>query len=512
MIRNDDGKRANVLVQWVSNKYLRDNRNELSSITVGPDEYLIILKGGEIEEIVTQSQVGTVPGFWRRLLERITGSPDTQLVIVDTRKHEVSIPFEAYSSDRVLIRGAATLFANVSKTDTELATRLLKEVGEFGSTYNGMGFREFCLEDLADLLRRNIEYIVDTEAISGYDSSEIQSRRREICIDIVSALNAKTPYWANYGLSVTYSSVSIDDNEFERLERVDRQNRLRQRQRDLAYADALGDSEQKIRIEDIGNRQAAAMDLNEYLSTVNLMAAKKARSDEIAQEDGLRRIDHEDERQTRKLESENRLRTMALYHQQEIARITGDGEISEAEKRVKIAEIELRLSEIGVQSKKQQFDFDSYMEDTKLRRQREQMRFETDLEIEKKSREADVLMKLSQREDDLRDKRQDHSHEETMASINADVTKAAYANDGARLTAEGDAKAARAELSGFREANGISHRQNMDSAAMTERMIYAASGKAPSEAERRVYCPRCGMALDPKAKFCTNCGSKLQED
>ena len=98
-----------------------------------------------------------------------------------------------------------------------------------------------------------------------------------------------------------------------------------------------------------------------------------------------------------------------------------------------------------------------------------------------------------------------------MATIDADVRKTAYANDGDRLRAEAEAKAARAELTGFKDANAVSHQQNMDSMTMTERMIYAASGREKIE-DKQILCPKCGMRLDPRAKFCISCGCKLQED
>ena len=81
----------------------------------------------------------------------------------------------------------------------------------------------------------------------------------------------------------------------------------------------------------------------------------------------------------------------------------------------------------------------------------------------------------------------------------------------ARAKAEAEAKAARAELTGFKDANAVSHQQNMDSMTMTERMIYAASGREKIE-DKQILCPKCGMRLDPRAKFCISCGCKLQED
>lgn len=511
MIDNQHDQKGEVLIQWISGSR-RDLHKDFQGTVVGPDEYLVLIKNGEIEDVVTQRQIDLDPGRLRRFLEWVGGnSPEVSIAIVSTRKHELSIPFEAYSHDRVCIRGAVNLFANISKDSVELSIRLLRETGQYNREHLKDGILEFRLDDLKTLIGRNTAYVIDTEAISAYNASEIQANRVGMCTDIISALNSKTPYWANYGLSVNYSSVDIGDNEYERLERLERENQLRQRQRDIDYAEAGGLSEQLIRLEDIKERQQAALDFNRYISKIDLQASIIAHDAENEHEAAMRVLGFDEDEKTREAEKNNRLELMGIYHLQEKARVLADTEMSDHEKDVRIAEIDQRLDQIRIQVSKAQFDFESYMKDTEARREREQRQFETTLELDRKAREAEILLKLSEREDNLREKRQDHSHEETMATIDADVRKTAYANDGDRLRAEAEAKAARAELTGFKDANAVSHQQNMDSMTMTERMIYAASGREKIE-DKQILCPKCGMRLDPRAKFCISCGCKLQED
>ena len=511
MIAKDSNPKDDVLVQWISGsrRDILKDFDRLKGVVVGPDEYLVLIKDGRVEETVTQQQIDIDPGLLRRFADLIRGSPKINLAIVSTRRRELQVPFRAYSSDRVEIGGVANLFAGISKDGVELSVRLLGETGQYNREHRGDGIVEFDVDDLARLIGRNAEYVIDTEAVSAYDSSEIQANRTAICTDIISALNSKTPYWANYGLSVNYSSITIGWNEYETLERRRREGQLAQRERDLEYSEAQGESEQRIRLANIRNVEEQSLEFDRFLADVGLSAHRDDRRAEIDRDAKVRDIGYEEDVETRRAEKDNRLRQMELYHTQEVARIIADTEMSDHEKEVRIAEIDLRLKQIQNQIAKLDFDLESYRKDSEARREREQRQFETTLELDRKAREADILLKLSEREDGLREKRLDHSHEESMATIDANVRKAAYANDGDRLRAEAEARAARAELDGFREANEVSHRQNMDSMGMTERMIYAASGRQAPE-ERRVVCPKCGMSLDARARFCTNCGAKLQ--
>lgn len=524
MIGNDDGSKSNVLVQWMSRDYMI--RNNIKDVATGPDEYYLLLKKGKIEELDTEGQIHAKPNILRRFADRVWKKEDVQLMIIDTRKHDISIPFEAYSRDRDLIRGKSSLFVSISKDNPELALRLLKENGDFGEAYTEDGFRQFCLEDLTELLRKDTQFIIDTEAISGYDSNVIHEKRTQICTDVISALNSKTPYWANYGLKVGYSSVVIDENEFERLEREERENKLKARQRDLEFAEASGNSEHAIRMRDVINREKAALAMNEYLSDTNLQASKEAHMAELEHRSKMRDLGYEEEEAFKAMEARNRLQMTAIYHEQELARIKDDRDLSDAEKTVKITEIESRLKDIRRQDDMKDFDHEMSKERARL-----DLKFQGDdheqgikdreleRELRRKIAEAEVLMKLSKSEDDrlmkekeLEGLKAQLEHEEKMAGISANVEISKYQNDGALKEAEGEARAAREALGAFKEANATAHQQNLDNAAMTERMILASRGVAPSTEPQYVRCPHCDAQVKPNSKFCHRCGSKIRGD
>ncbi len=503
MIGNENGSRSNVLVQWISRDYMIKNKKDVKDIPIGPDEYMVLIREGKIESVDTETQVDPRPGLLRRFVDYVGTRKDVQLLIIDTRKHELAIPFEAYSKDRVLIQGAANLFANVSRDSPELALRLMKEVGQFGSAYNQEGFREFTLEDLAELLKRNVQYIVDTEAIVNMDAAAIRDNRAGICTDIVSALNSKTPYWANYGLAVTYSSVVIDRNEFERLEIKERENALKRRKQELEYAEASGDSEQRIRLQELVNRENAALELNKYLSSVDLQAAKDAHDADVKHEATMKGLQHQEDEKVRQMEIVNRLEMMAIYHQQEIDRINSDKEMDEHEKRVKIAEIDSRIFFINNEVEKAKIDLEVYKRSENIRLDEDVKDRELRREIEK----AKLLKELSAAQDELIAKESAYKHEENMATINADVKKTEIVNSGDVLRAKTEAEAAKAKYEAYKEALNDAHGREMDHAQMTKETVAVAHG---NQAEASIFCPACGAANKPNAKFCNSCGTKIR--
>lgn len=512
MIDNDNGERSNVLVQWLSRDYIMAKWKELDlkSIPVGPEEYCVLIKEGKVEEVVTETQVNAVPGLLRRFADYVGTKKDVQLVMIDTRKHELELPFEAHSKDRSLIKGSIKLLVNVSKSDVLPAMRLLKEQGSFGSAYNEEGFRNFCVEDLSDLLRSNVEYVLDTECFSAYDAKEISDNRKAICTDAISALNSKTPYWANYGLTVTYGSMVIDTNRYEELEKLERDKALDARQRDIEYAEASGVSENRVRMEDIANKERSSIAFNEYLSRLNLEVAKWEKDQEAAHRKKLREIDYGEDEQTKAMESQNRLEMLAVYHRRELARIKDDEDLDEAEKQVKLKEVQLRLSELDLEIRKKTFDQGEYEERARYEREKARLDDEQDRAIRGKQAEAEVLRQMSQRDDDLEAKKVEYAHDERKAEINADVEKAKIEKDWTVAEAKGDAKAAEAELRGYREATESAHERSMDNMDATRRIVEAANG-GQSE-PRGFYCPACGARNDARARFCGSCGAKIRGD
>ncbi len=516
MIGNENGSRNDVIIQWISREYLIKNKKEMKDIPVGPDEYFILIKEGKVAECTTESQVDAVPGLLRRFADYLGAKKDVQLVLVDARKHPLSIPFEAYTRDRALIRGKADLFACISKENPQVALRLLKESAVHASDIDG--FREFTLQDLSDLLSKNTEYIIDTESISLYDAKEIAEKRKAICTDMVSALNSKTPYWINYGLEVNYSTVTIDENEYERLERVACENKLKARQRELEYMDASGDSEHAIRMDDLRNRQEAAVKLNKCLSEINAEASKRAHESAIEHKERMSAISDKGAEAEAALEFNNRLEVMKKYHEQEIRRIESDGLIDEGEKQIKMADIQLRIKDINLQMERNEGIVKHELERLSYELDRDRANDDLDRELQKLKCQAELMRLMTEPEDkrkdralDIEEKKIDADVEKTKIQTNADVEKTRIENSADVVASRKEAESANRALDTYKEATKEGHEKAMQFVEVVKDTAGAVSG-AGSSSKLTAICPSCNKPVYPPFKFCGNCGITLSRD
>jgi len=505
MIGNENGSRNDVIMQWISREYLIKNKKEMKDIPVGPDEYFILIKEGKIEKCATESQIDAVPGLLRRFADYVGTKKDVQLVLIDARKHPLSIPFESYTRDRALIRGKVDLFACVSKENPELSLRLLKESTASGAGVDG--FKEFTLQDLSDLLSENTQYIIDTESISLYNADEIKAKRKAICTDIVSALNSKTPYWINYGLEVNYSTVSIDENEYERLERIAFDNKLKSRQRELEYADASSDSEHVIRMDDLRNKQEAAIKLNRYLSDVNLDASKRAHESAIMHKEKMSSISNAAAEAEASLESSNRLEIMRKYHEQELRRIESDGLIDEGEKQIKMMEIQSRIKEINLQMVRNEGVVKAELDRLSYELERDKADDDLKRRLNELQTKAELMKLMTKTEDELKHRAMDIEEKK----IDADVEKTKIQYSAEVVAAKKEAESANRAFDTYRDATREGHERTMEVGQMVKDTAGAVSG-AGSSPKLAVICPKCDKPVNPPYRFCSNCGAKLSED
>ncbi len=533
MIDNENGRKNNVIVQWVSRDYLISHKKDLKSIPVVPDEYCVLIKEGKIEDVSTETQVGAIPGLLRRFFDYFGKTKDVQLAIIDVRKHSVKVPFEVFTADRGRVCGSVEIQFNIKGEECTRALRLLKENNPVGSINSSAGYREFCLEDVTELLRNNLQYVIDTESVSMFKLEEISQNRTKICTDLVAALKTKSPYWANYGMEVYYSSVQIDENEYEELERRRFRQKLEAVERELEYESRQGESDQKIRLSELKNRERYSIELDDHLTSVNLDAAKRDRVREIAHRARMTDEENEEEYRQRQLKTKHSLEMAEIYHQQDIRRILDSNDLSDADKAIELEKRQLDLRRIQAEIG----DIESERKRNEVRFQesmrQERMKFDVDLDsygkdanskrrIEEEKEKAKILM-------DMRNI--DVQHDENMKEMETDaaVKIAQSENEAAKVRAEAIADQMRERLDDYRSQDEAKHRQNMDFASVMVGAVQAANSgnrvqiasaspygipfmgaMGPSVAAAVFNCPSCGAQFENKAKFCPQCGKKLK--
>jgi len=468
------------LQEDVRKEYAREIK-DLERIIVGPDEYAVVIRDGKITDTYTQKQVSEMPGFWARLGEKLfSGKEDIQIILADTRKHNMQVRFEAYTKDRVRVRGFVDLFASINIDDIGLALRLMNEAQGISVK---PGFREVTVEDISRVIGSNLNYVIDTEAISNYTSRELEENRRGICLDMISALNSKTPYWANYGLKVNYSTITFSDNKFEELERMEVQNRLRMKEMDIEAALSEAESGDRIRAEDLRTREAALLGISaeiaEYTADIALNSKKK--------EAILSEEDDQSEISMRARENQNRYEMMVAYHLKELRRVQ-DYDIDDKEKELRVAEIESRIHELQMQNKESEYRLESQKQRDSFNQ--EQVAKDNDIQ-----REIDLINAKA-------------ASVRAMAAGDEEIRKMEISQgiDKQRQQAEIERVRAEAMLAGYKEADATKHRQHMDELNVTKDMLGAANKGIDYH---EIRCPNCGKINKSMDTFCGSCGSKL---
>lgn len=523
MLFDNDGSNGNVILQWIDRDYLvhskkeyrkkiykeeiqgtsffdrktrkeikrevysdyEQEKKELERIVVGPDEYAVVIKDGQIEATYTQKQVDELPGFWGRIAERFAGgAEDIQIILADTRKHSMSVPFSAFTRDKIQVKGAVDLFACINIDDVALALRILREV--HGARINDkIGFRQLTVEDVKEVISSNLNYVIDTESISSMTAAELEQNRRGICIDLISALNSKTPYWANYGLKVNYSTIEFSENRYEELERIEAENRLTIREMDINYMLSEAQSGDRIRAEDLIEKERAMFAISSQLADygAEIALSSKHKDAELAKEDD------ESEIAMRALENRNRYEMTLAYHEKELRRIQ-DYDIDDTEKELKIMEIKTRIQELQLTIDKSQYEL-------------EFKKKKDDVSLEESTKDAEIerQIKLMQAK---------AAAVRAMAAGDEEIRKMEIARgiDEQRQQAEIEKAAAQAKLEGYKEADTTKHQQHMDELQVTKDMLGAANKGIQSDNDQ-IRCPKCNKFNKASSTFCSACGSKL---
>ena len=218
MIRT--GGRSDLVVQWFTQEFISRNKSIFKDITVCHGEILMVMKKGKVEEIVTEAKTKLVPGILTRLIQMVTGSPDTQAFMIDVKPKTLSIPFSGFSKDRTKIKGVVNMVIRFSERDSIRAMNLISydsvtddkwELEDRGNV------KEITLEDLTKIVGNVTGVEIDSRVISAYDSSEINDNRIKIAQEIADTLNRAVPHWANYGIAVEHIQAEISENAYEEV-------------------------------------------------------------------------------------------------------------------------------------------------------------------------------------------------------------------------------------------------------------------------------------------------------
>lgn len=492
--------RNDVVIQWMSRDYLKNNRKEIENLSIMPGEQALILRKGTLVDVLTETQIKLNLGLWKRFADCLFGSDDLQLLIIDVKSHEINMPFEAFSKDHVAIRGTSTIRVNVSDNDLINVLRLLKEdlKNDQAFTTKELGdYREVTLSDLVSLVGKNLSYTIDTEFISKHNADELNDKRVDISSNLVGALNSKTPYWVNYGLWVSYSSLEISENLYEESINEKRAYEMEQKTLDNQFFKASCNSEHRVRLDEIEAREKANYSLNEFLANAEMESSKSEISIKNAHLLRMSLTGYNYQEDVASADNSHRVDLKKAYNSAEVSKVIEDTKRN------------LSLSSTDLNIKIKQMH-----RDTEFSNLKEEKEFELqmkNLESEMKLREIKELASIARDDEIIRYKemeshREKMTHEANLTKINGDISIKTSQS-------EKDAISSQAELKAYKEASENQHRNNVENNRVLVDGL-AAANQSPrtiiNNGPQNPTCANCGTTLDVNGKFCGNCGVKIE--
>ena len=215
----ETGGRNDVLVQWFSDKFVRNHREQFDKVVMQPGEAMFTIRDGKPGDIITETNKELSTGFFGKLKEAAFGKKDVQLIYADMKSRVLQIPLSGYSKDRAEIKCVANLMVRISRTNIlrvmNLMTRNLVSDKKWASESSDV--KEICDEDLSDFFGYDTKVIVDSMVFGKFESGSIRDNAVEFNKAVSDAVNTLMPHWASCGLEVDVTSVEMTENGYEEV-------------------------------------------------------------------------------------------------------------------------------------------------------------------------------------------------------------------------------------------------------------------------------------------------------
>ena len=115
--------RAEDLARLIETRTLNDFWNSNINLTLGPQESAVLVRDGQIEEVLTQQKLKNVAGgFGNWLGEKLSLKSNLDLLLVDNKPFQIEIGAEGLTKDDIAQRGIAKMLLRI---DHEKSNRLL---------------------------------------------------------------------------------------------------------------------------------------------------------------------------------------------------------------------------------------------------------------------------------------------------------------------------------------------------------------------------------------------------
>jgi hypothetical protein len=473
------GGRSDIIVQWFSSDYVRSHKEAFRRITVNPGEVLMTLRKGKVEEIVTETQMSISGGLVEKIVNAFKGGDDgMQLVMVDVRPKQLSLPFLCYSKDRAKIKGAVNMVIRFSAPDVMRAMNLLTEPLLTNAKWpaEDVGkIKEVTLEDLTDIIGHGTNVDIDCHVVSRYDSSEIGDNRIKVSEEVTRIVNNMTPHWSNYGIRVEHIQTEVSENQYEDVMREAALMKKKHLLDDIKYSDDAKQLDLKKNLEKLVIQNGGELEVAKVVADYDTAKATMAGNIEL-----------EDMERNAKMKAESEL----LAHDI-------DKGITEAEGKKRIRQLEIEIA-------KSNDDYSVEALVKKAAAEAEAYKKTKDAEVYGMDKEQDVKLKALNE----------------MASIDMKLGAAEAQNEISKREAEARLEETRKTIEyqisiAAKDAYTEGYKEGFETAQRSALQFNESQARNLAAANNASYvsmasgCPKCNDSIRAGMTFCSGCGKRL---
>jgi len=483
------GGRNDVVAQWITKEFILKYSGLFKEAVIGPAEYAIVIKDGRIEEILTQEKLTKLGGVWQRILRRLGGGEDLQLLIVDTRPNKVSIPFDGYSSDRVHIAGKIEFTLRISPENGIRVINLMKGttipdekwrirgwVWKRGRYEKDVMMKELTWADIANRLGSDVKTLLNVNVISQNKAKDFHEKLGDIMLLINETINSLRIYWKEYGIEIITFNVEFNKNAYEEVMRKTIEAEIAQKERDIEFFKRVGDLKTATELE------KEKMRLEHQIETLEVFNKYDLEKEIVQHEIELQKIVKDFERDLELGDTQHALSLVEL--EQKIRRIKTEGETE----RIKImAEAE------------------EYLKRMRMKLEDEAKRKEIDRKNEELKGKVDILDKIV----GIKGKKVE---QEIKYGEKVEIPKKKIEAEAEVKKTEAKAKAEEAahSLKVYKEAQQIEKNFALEKDEKEIKKIEAITGGGRRQQEDTIKCPHCGNYIPSNSIYCPYCRGKIR--
>lgn len=483
------GGRDDIVAQWITKEFILKYSGLFKEAVIGPAEYAVLIKDGGIEEILTQEKLTKLGGVWQRLLRRLGGGEDLQLLIIDTRPNKVSIPFDGYSSDRVHIAGKIEFTLRISPENGIRVINLMKGVTIPDEKWRILGWKwkkdryekdvmmkELTWADIANRLGSDIKTLVNVNIISQNKAKDFHEKLGDIMLLMNEVINSLRIYWREYGIEIITFSPEFGENAYEEVMKKAVETEIKQKGRDIDFFEKVRDLRTATELEKEKMRLEHQTDILEIFNEYDL--DKEILKHQIE----LKKIVEDFNRELEIVDAQHAISLVGL--DQKLREIKTKGEIerlkmmADSEKYIKQQQIEIenqaRLKEIETKKIADEHELDMLdrLTNTRGKKIEQEIKYGEKVEIPKKKIEADAEVKKKEAETRAQEK-----------ALSLEI---------------------------YKNAQEEARRYALDQDKIEIEKIKAITGGGRRKEEDTIKCPYCSNYIPSNSIYCPICGNKLR--